>query len=636
MGLVYLARQRDLDRLVALKALHSIHVNAASFAERFVRESRLAGSLSHPNIVTVYEYFEADETPYIAMEYVSRGSLRTWDGSLSTAQLVGVLEGLLAGLSAVEPSGIVHRDLKPENVMVTADGRVKITDFGIAKATESAGDPRITSATTGATLGTPAYMAPEQALSEIVGPWTDLYSVGVIAYEQLVGHVPFHDSRAPMAVLLRHINEPIPPAVQSNPDLDPALSAWVDRLLVKDPRKRTSNATQAWEELEEIVIAQLGPRWRRDARLLPGDVRRGASEPLTPARFDTHLSGVHPSPAPLLEWSHTVPSPSPSGELVSLPASASGRSRRARAPRLLLASLAAVAMVILGFAIAPAHGGGRSGEPLSEHVANRTLSVSYPASWRARSTAAVDPGVTLSEPLALAGAGDRGALVIGGAQTTSSTLLPSELLASVRGTPRGEAIRLGGFELYRYRDLMPRGAGKPETVYALPTTVGVVLGACELPAHGVSATNAECERILATLELIKGSLMPLGPSHSYAAALSSAIDQLNATQVKLRSQLASAVSAGAQATAAGLLAKASDRAAAALRHAAPGPAERAANASILAALASSGDAYATMARGARSESSAVFGQGRHDVASAARALAGALARLAPAGYELSS
>jgi hypothetical protein len=526
--------------------------------------------------------------------------------------------------------------------MVTADGRVKITDFGIAKGTENAGDPRITGATTGATLGTPAYMAPEQALSEIVGPWTDLYSVGVMAYEQLVGHVPFHDSHAPVAVLLRHINEPIPPAIHSNPDLDPALSAWVDRLLVKDPRKRTSSATQAWEELEEIVIAQLGPRWRRDARLLPREVRQGTLEPLTPARFDTHLSGTHPLAAPVVDWSHTVPSPSsvstraPSAELSSLTEPATGRSGPRTTSWLLIASLAAVATAILGFAIAPAQGGGRSSEPLSKRAANRTIRVSYPASWRALSKAPSAFGVTLSEPLALAGAGNRGALVIGVAQTTSATLLPSELLASVHGAPRGEAIRLGGLELYRYRDLTPRAATTPETVYVLPTTAGVVLGACELPRYAVSVTNAECERILATLELVKGSSMSLGPSHSYGAALSRAIEQLNATQVKLRAQLASATSAAGQATAAGLLAKANDRAAEALRHAAPGPAERAANASILAALASSGSAYATMARGARGERSAVFEQGRRAVGSAARALDSALKQLASTGYKLAS
>src|SRR3954462_10779337 len=130
MALVYLARQTDLDRFVALKELGAFHASDASFAQRFLRESRVAGSLSHPNIVTVHDYFEHEGTPYIAMEYVSGGTLRPHVDHMSLAETAGVLEGVLAGLEHAEGQGIVHRDLKPENLMVTADGRVKIADFG--------------------------------------------------------------------------------------------------------------------------------------------------------------------------------------------------------------------------------------------------------------------------------------------------------------------------------------------------------------------------------------------------------------------------------------------------------------------------------------------------------------------------
>src|SRR5881275_3342847 len=137
MAFVYLARQTDLDRHVALKELAAFHAADPAFAERFLRESRVAGSLSHPNIVTVHDYFEHEGTPYIAMEYVERGSLRPYVSRMTFAQIGGALEGLLAGLTHAESHGIVHRDLKPENLMVTADGRVKIADFGIAAAATS-------------------------------------------------------------------------------------------------------------------------------------------------------------------------------------------------------------------------------------------------------------------------------------------------------------------------------------------------------------------------------------------------------------------------------------------------------------------------------------------------------------------
>src|SRR6187200_2123487 len=140
MAIVYLARQTDLDRFVALKELGAFHASDPSFAQRFLRESRVAGSLSHPNVVTVHDYFEHDGTPYIAMEYVERGSLRPYVGRMTPAQIGGVLDAVFAGLSGAEQLGIVHRDLKPENLMVTSSGGVKIADFGIAKAAQAA-DP---------------------------------------------------------------------------------------------------------------------------------------------------------------------------------------------------------------------------------------------------------------------------------------------------------------------------------------------------------------------------------------------------------------------------------------------------------------------------------------------------------------
>src|SRR4051794_2176356 len=291
MALVYLARQTDLDRFVALKELGAFHASDASFAQRFLRESRVAGSLSHPNIVTVHDYFEHEGTPYIAMEFVERGSLRPYVGRMTLAQIGGVLEGLLAGLTHAESQGIVHRDLKPENLMVTADGRVKIADFGIAKATTKMQTGAFLTVT-GTTVGTPTYMAPEQAMAQEIGPWTDLYSVGCMAFEMFTGNVPFHDSDAPMAILLRHVNEPIAPVKSIRPEVDQRISDWIERLLVKEPTARTQNANDAGDDFEEIVLNLLGPRWRREARLVEKEAaQENGAKPLTPAPFPGTSAG---------------------------------------------------------------------------------------------------------------------------------------------------------------------------------------------------------------------------------------------------------------------------------------------------------------------------------------------------------
>ena len=134
MAVVYLAQQPVLARSVALKELAPFLAGDPALAERFIREARVAGSLNHPNVVTVFDFLEQDGVPYIAMEYLERGSLRPFVGRMSLAQVAGVLEGLLAALSHAEAMKIVHRDVKPENLLVTSDGGVKMADFGIAKA----------------------------------------------------------------------------------------------------------------------------------------------------------------------------------------------------------------------------------------------------------------------------------------------------------------------------------------------------------------------------------------------------------------------------------------------------------------------------------------------------------------------
>ena len=288
MATVYEARQPALDRAVALKRL-DLRTDDPTLADRFIRESRIAASFDHPNIVTVYDFFECDAVPYIAMEYLPRGSLRPFVGHLSPPQAFGVIEGVLAGLAHAERRGIAHRDLKPENVLVTTGGGVKIADFGIAKAYTNA-----TGAFTapGVAVGTPAYMAPEQALSREVGPFTDLYALGVMAYELLGGAPPFEGGDSPMAVMYRHVSEAPPPLA----GVDPRVAGWVDRMLAKRAEERPAGAVQAWAELEEVVVDILGPYWRRDAALgADGDAPDAATTTAAP-RVETMRRRPAPTP----------------------------------------------------------------------------------------------------------------------------------------------------------------------------------------------------------------------------------------------------------------------------------------------------------------------------------------------------
>jgi serine/threonine protein kinase len=308
-AVVYLAHQRDLRRNVALKELAPFHAADATFAERFVDESRLAGSLSHANVVVVHEYFEDGGVPYIAMEYLPHGSLRQYIGNLSTAQIAGVLEAVLAGLSAGEVHGIVHRDLKPENLLVAGDGRVKIADFGVARALNKAATRAVVTVA-GTTIGTPAYMSPEQALGTTLTPSTDLYSLGVVAWEMLTGQVPFEETDTPVAVLYRHVHEPVPSVLTVNPEVDPALAAWLERMLEKAPEARYQSADVAWVELEDIVLELLGPRWRREARLAIAQAEpRQQNRSLTPADFKSpsQEATALPEPEPIARpVAHTV------------------------------------------------------------------------------------------------------------------------------------------------------------------------------------------------------------------------------------------------------------------------------------------------------------------------------------------
>jgi serine/threonine-protein kinase len=245
MADVWSADDAMLGRQVALKFLHERFGADEQFVERFRREAQAAAGLQHPNVVGVYDRGEHDERYWIAMEYVQGASLKDLiDRGLSGSETVEIVRQILQGVRFAHERGIVHRDLKPQNVLVDAEGRARVTDFGIARA----GASEITQ--TGSVLGTAQYLSPEQAQGLETNATSDLYSVGVILYEALTGRVPFEAETA-VAIALKQISEIPRPPRQLNPEIPPALNAIVLRALAKDPKDRFASATEFLAALDE-------------------------------------------------------------------------------------------------------------------------------------------------------------------------------------------------------------------------------------------------------------------------------------------------------------------------------------------------------------------------------------------------
>jgi eukaryotic-like serine/threonine-protein kinase len=277
MGEVYLARDRVLGREVALKVLRKQYAGDDEFAERFKREAMSAASLSHPNIIQVYDRGETEVgASYIAMEYVPGGTLKERilrEGPLEAANAAGIGAQVAEALGAAHDRGMVHRDIKPQNVLLTARGGAKVADFGIARAGSSA-----TISRTGSVMGTATYMSPEQALGKPATPKSDLYSLGVVLYEALTGELPYTADN-PIAVSMKHVNEPLRPPVQLNPRIPEGMNALVTKLLAKDPEDRYADADEVAGDLRRVnrglepvaagVGRKQGPHAQRSALTSP-------------------------------------------------------------------------------------------------------------------------------------------------------------------------------------------------------------------------------------------------------------------------------------------------------------------------------------------------------------------------------
>jgi tRNA A-37 threonylcarbamoyl transferase component Bud32 len=258
MSTVYLARDETLDRPVAVKVMHREMSEQEDQLQRFRQEARAVAKLTHPNVVSVIDAGEDGGHPYIVFEYVKGETLKQRIGrvgALDTQEAIAYAIEVARGLSVAHARNMVHRDIKPQNVLIDEEGRAKLTDFGISRQLEQDG---VTA--TGRVLGTTDYVAPEQAMGKDVDPRSDVYSLGVVIYEMLIGQVPFHaDSQ--VGVAMKHVNEELPDVQRRRPDVSAAVALVVERSTAKDPAERYQTVAEMIDDLEtalEVEAARAG------------------------------------------------------------------------------------------------------------------------------------------------------------------------------------------------------------------------------------------------------------------------------------------------------------------------------------------------------------------------------------------
>ena len=252
MAIVYLARDPLIKRQVAIKVLPRQFTFEPQFRARFQREVEVIATLEHAAIVPVYDFGEHEDQPFIVMRYISGGSLsdRLGNGPLPVSEVAVLFQRIGSALDYAHRQGIIHRDIKPGNILFDAQGEASLSDFGIARMTETT--EGFTG--TGGVVGTPAYMSPEQALGEKkVDGRCDVYSLGVVLFEALSGELPF-SADTPMGVAIAHINQPVPSLLERQPDLPPRFEWIIRKALDKDPSKRFQTAGELAQAINDVGI----------------------------------------------------------------------------------------------------------------------------------------------------------------------------------------------------------------------------------------------------------------------------------------------------------------------------------------------------------------------------------------------
>ena len=238
MAEVYRAHDKLLDRTVAVKILHPQLANDAEFIEKFNREAKAAAKLAHANIVNIYDVGVDQGNNFIVMEYVGGDTLKNYiqkAGCLETEEALHIAMEIASALCAAHRSNLIHCDIKPHNILVMNDGKVKVTDFGIARAVSSS-----TMTYGGDVIGSVHYFSPEQAKGTAITPKTDIYSLGIVMYEMLSGRLPFNGETS-VSIALKHLQDTALPLRQVNPNIPPIVEASVQKAMAKDANERPSS-----------------------------------------------------------------------------------------------------------------------------------------------------------------------------------------------------------------------------------------------------------------------------------------------------------------------------------------------------------------------------------------------------------
>jgi eukaryotic-like serine/threonine-protein kinase len=300
MATVYAATDLRLERQVALKIMHGSFAEDPGFVSRFVREARSAAALSDAHVVAVFDQGETlDGVAYLVMEYVDGRTLRDIErehGRFTPSQALAMLDPVAEAMAAAHRAGIVHRDIKPENVLVDNRGRVKVADFGLARAVTASTS---SAATQGLLIGTVAYLSPEQVETGTATARSDVYGAGIVLYELLTGTTPF-SGETPLAIAYKHVNSDVPAPSSLDPSIPPSVDAIVARATARNPLDRYADGAELLAAIRATRAALPAPQPlnQRDTIVVPRDsaaAMAAAGAPLVTAMNDTHFTAVLPT-----------------------------------------------------------------------------------------------------------------------------------------------------------------------------------------------------------------------------------------------------------------------------------------------------------------------------------------------------